>query len=54
MVSMNALKQWLGRFAKARGWPEEMSTTAIYGLVSKTVLRIDRRGREGPMLGFKG
>jgi len=53
MVSMNALKAWLGSFAKARGWGEEAATAAIYGLVSKTVLRIDRRGREGPMLGFR-
>lgn len=53
MVSMNGLKAWVGAFARARGWGEEGATTAVYGLVSKAVLRIDRRGREGPMLGFR-
>lgn len=53
MVSMNKLKVWLGAYAKERGWAEDMATTAIYSLVAKTVLRIDRRGKEGPMLGFR-
>lgn len=54
MVSMNALKAHLAAFAVQRGWgADEMGTTAIYSLVSQTVLRIDRRGKEGPMLGFK-
>ena len=53
MISMNAVKARLGTYAKERGWKEDMGTTAIYSLVSKTVLRIDRRGKEGPMLGFR-
>lgn len=53
MVSMNVIKSWLGLFAKERGWQEDMGTAAIYSMVSKTVLRIDRRGKEGPMLGFR-
>ncbi|SCV67805.1 BQ2448_5416 [Microbotryum intermedium] len=53
MISMNALKLHLSDFAKARGWAEDLVTPTIYSLVSKQVLRIDRRGKEGPMLGFK-
>lgn len=53
MVSMNKIKLWLGAYARERGWGDEMATTAIYSLVAKTVLRIDRRGKEGPMLGFR-
>lgn len=53
MVSMNSLKAWLAHFAKGKGLSEDMGTTAIYALVSKTVLRIDRRGKEGPMVGFR-
>lgn len=53
MVSMNGVKAWLGAYAKERGWGEDMGTTAVYALVSKAVVRIDRRGKEGPMLGFK-
>ncbi|KAM0746351.1 hypothetical protein T439DRAFT_384095 [Meredithblackwellia eburnea MCA 4105] len=55
MISMNSLKLHLGRFARRRGWGEEMGTTAIYSLVSRTLVRIDRRGtgREGAMVGFK-
>lgn len=46
MVSMSALKTALGRIAVNAGWAEDMGTKAIYGLVAKRVLRIDRRGRE--------
>ncbi|KAK4049033.1 hypothetical protein OIV83_004394 [Microbotryomycetes sp. JL201] len=53
MVSMNLLKAWLAHFARSKGLGEDMGTTAIYALVSKNVLRIDRRGKEGPMVGFR-
>ncbi|KAM0787394.1 hypothetical protein ACM66B_003479 [Microbotryomycetes sp. NB124-2] len=53
MVSMNALKAWLAHFAQTKGLGGDMGTTAIYALVSKNVLRIDRRGKEGPMVGFR-
>lgn len=62
MVSMNALKIWLGTFSNERNWEDlgsgglgstPMGTNAIYALVGKAVLRIDRRGKEGPMLGFR-
>jgi hypothetical protein len=46
MVSMNVLKSQFGDQSAAGG--------AIYGLVGKGVLRIDRRGSEGPMVGFRG
>lgn len=44
MVSMSALKSWLLKFAKERQCSEDLATKAIYSLVSKNVLRIDRRG----------
>lgn len=53
LVSMLALKAHLGEFAKERGWDESGGTTAIYGLVSKGVVRIDRRGREGGLVGLR-
>lgn len=52
-LAMSVLKAHLGRFAKTRGWTEEMGTTAIYALVSKQTVKIDRRGREGAAVGFK-
>lgn len=52
-VAMAALKVHLGAFAKRRGWTEEMGTTAIYALVSRQTVKIDRRGREGAAVGFK-
>ncbi|BGP55103.1 hypothetical protein JCM8202v2_002698 [Rhodotorula sphaerocarpa] len=53
-LSMSSLKQHLGRFAaRERGWTEEMGTTAIYALVSRQTVKIDRRGREGAAVGFK-
>ncbi|GAA6013530.1 hypothetical protein JCM11491_006111 [Sporobolomyces phaffii] len=52
-LSMNALKAHLGAFAVERGWTEGMGTTAIYALISKQVARIDRRGKEGAVVGFK-
>ena len=52
-LAMSVLKAHLGRFAKSRGWTEEMGTTAIYALVSKQTVKIDRRGREGAAVGFK-
>ncbi|GAA5883486.1 hypothetical protein JCM3774_003600 [Rhodotorula dairenensis] len=52
-LAMSVLKAHLGRFAKRRGWTEEMGTTAIYALVSKQAVKIDRRGREGAAVGFK-
>lgn len=52
-LAMSVLKAHLGRFAKGRGWTEEMGTTAIYALVSKQTVKIDRRGREGAAVGFK-
>lgn len=53
MVSMTALKTRLTQFAQQRGLAGDLGTTAIYALVSKTILRIDRRGKEGPMVGFR-
>lgn len=50
---MNALKAHLGAFAVERGWTEGMGTTAIYSLISKQLTRIDRRGKEGAVIGFK-
>ncbi|GAA6027761.1 hypothetical protein JCM8097_008021 [Rhodosporidiobolus ruineniae] len=52
-LSMAALKAHLGAFAKAKGWTEEMGTTAVYALVSKGLMRIDRRGREGAAVGIR-
>ena len=46
MLSMSSLKAALGKLAVKAGWAEDMGTKAIYGLVAKRVLRIDRRGRE--------
>lgn len=46
LLPMNVLKSSLGEFAKQRGWAEDLGTKAIYGLVAKRVLRIDRRERE--------
>ena len=53
MLSMVELKAHLASFADERHWQEKdkMATDAIYALVSKAVLRIDRRGK--PMVGFK-
>jgi hypothetical protein len=53
MVSMNALKTRLTKFAEGRGLAGDLGTTAVYALVSKNILRIDRRGKEGPMVGFR-
>lgn len=55
MVNMTLLKSLLVKFTEERGWKggDGMSTSAVYGLVSKTVLRIERRGREGALVGFK-
>ncbi|BGP15726.1 hypothetical protein JCM10213_007979 [Rhodosporidiobolus nylandii] len=50
-IAMAGLKAHLGAFAKERGWTEEMGTTAVYGMVSKNVARIDRRG--GAAVGFR-
>ncbi|GAA6001063.1 uncharacterized protein JCM10292_006356 [Rhodotorula paludigena] len=52
-LSMAALKAHLGAFARAKGWTEEMGTTAVYALVGKSTVKIDRRGREGAAVGFK-
>ena len=46
MLHMNVLKSVLGDSAKRNGWSEDLGTKAIYGLVAKRILRIDRRGRE--------
>ncbi|KAK4055987.1 hypothetical protein OIO90_002982 [Microbotryomycetes sp. JL221] len=53
MISMNNLKLWLSAFAASKGLQTDMATTSIYSLVSKNVLRIDRRSKEGPMVGFR-
>ncbi|GAA5834766.1 hypothetical protein JCM11251_003658 [Rhodosporidiobolus azoricus] len=52
-LSMSGLKAHLGAFAKEKGWTEEMGTTAVYALVSKGCVRIDRRGREGAAVGIR-
>ncbi|GAA5881884.1 hypothetical protein JCM16303_003448 [Sporobolomyces ruberrimus] len=52
-LSMTGLKAHLGAYAVGKGWTEGMGTTAIYALISKQVTRIDRRGKEGPAVGFK-
>ncbi|GAA6064093.1 hypothetical protein JCM10212_004164, partial [Sporobolomyces blumeae] len=52
-LSMNGLKAHVTAFATERGWTEGMGTTAIYSLISRQVARIDRRGREGAVVGFK-
>lgn len=46
MLPMTALKTYLGKAARHQGWNEDLGTKAIYSLVAKRVLRIDRRGRE--------
>ncbi|KAJ8294900.1 DNA mismatch repair protein msh6 [Rhodotorula toruloides] len=46
-LPFTALKSHLGHFARAQEWTEEMGTTAVYSLVGRQVVKIDRRGREG-------
>lgn len=55
MISMKVLKSLLAAFGNERGWKDgdALGTTAIYSLVGKTVLRIDRRGKEGPLVGIR-
>ena len=49
---MNGLKAYLGESAKQQGgWAEDLGTKAVYGLVAKRVIRIDRSGRES-LIGF--
>jgi hypothetical protein len=55
LLPLAALKSNLALFAVTRGWEQKgtaggMGTTGIYSLVSKRVLRIDRRG--GAMVGW--
>ncbi|GAA6024230.1 hypothetical protein JCM10207_006965 [Rhodosporidiobolus poonsookiae] len=52
-VSMALLKKAVGAWAVEQGWTDEMGTTAVYALVSKGVVRIDRRGREGAAVGIR-
>ncbi|GAA5968883.1 hypothetical protein JCM11641_000766 [Rhodosporidiobolus odoratus] len=52
-VSMTLVKTRLGEFAREKGWTEEMGTTAVYALVSKGIVRIDRRGKEGAAVGIR-
>lgn len=51
LLPMSGIKEELGRVVKARGWPEDLCTKTVYGLVAKRILRIDRRGREA-LVGF--
>lgn len=52
MLPLNALKAYLGEIAKQQdGWAEDLGTKAVYGLVAKRVIRIDRSGRES-FIGF--
>jgi hypothetical protein len=51
-VSLAQVKQVLGDEARARGWGgEEVGAKAIYGLVGKRCLKIDRRQKEAA-IGF--
>ncbi|GAA5941945.1 uncharacterized protein JCM15063_004253 [Sporobolomyces koalae] len=52
-LAMNPLKVHLSAFAAEKGWAENMGTTAIYALISRQIVRIDRQGKEGACVGFK-
>ncbi|BGP31667.1 hypothetical protein JCM10296v2_003441 [Rhodotorula toruloides] len=52
-LPFTALKSHLGAFAREQGWTEEMGTTAVYSLVGRQVVKIDRRGREGAAVRFE-
>ncbi|BGP24256.1 hypothetical protein JCM10295v2_003166 [Rhodotorula toruloides] len=52
-LPFTALKAHLGAFARQQGWTEEMGTTAVYSLVGRQVVKIDRRGREGAAVRFE-
>ncbi|BGO99349.1 hypothetical protein JCM10021v2_003021 [Rhodotorula toruloides] len=52
-LPFTALKSHLGFFARSQGWTEEMGTTAVYSLVGRQVVKIDRRGREGAAVRFE-
>lgn len=43
---MNNLKIFLGGKAKDNSWNEDLGHKAIYGLVAKRILKIDRKGRD--------
>lgn len=51
MVSMNGLKAVLGDWATQQGWSGELPTKALYSLVAKQALKIDRRTRD-PLVYF--
>jgi hypothetical protein len=51
MLPLTALKTALGQFASERGWSGDLGTKAVYGLVAKRVVRIDRASKE-TMIGF--
>jgi hypothetical protein len=46
MISVEKLKARLGKIAGLNGWSEALATKALYSLVGKRVVRIDRRGKE--------
>lgn len=51
-VPFAALKTVLARYAGEKGWDESQATTAIYSLVSKKVVMIERRGVGGAGVRF--
>lgn len=52
MLLMDALKGRLATYARAKGWQDDLGTKAIYAMVAKKVCRIDRRAKEGALVGF--
>ena len=46
MVLMSDMKTALAQWGSQKGWPDELATKAIYALVAKALLKIDRRTRE--------
>lgn len=53
-ASMNDVKEHLGRVARERGWNgvDGEITKAVYFLIGKKTLKIDRRGKAGGIIGF--
>jgi hypothetical protein len=52
LLNMNNLKTYLGVKAKERGWNADLGHKAIWGLVAKRVLNIDRKSSRDTLIGF--
>jgi hypothetical protein len=52
MFGMAAVKSHLAPWVKERGLSEDLVTKAIYGLVAKGLLKIDRRTARDPLVYF--